>query len=141
MLRPLAVLSYNRLFGHKNEPKITIAIRRISNKNIGIADRIPVMKNWMQAIDRLMAQLHRLVEDGLAEVRGKIVERFFEKIFEPFQRLHSHDDIAGTGLGLGICKQIVGCHDGEIYLESSSDAGSTFVLRLPVREGILKKAA
>ncbi|ASJ72537.1 CHASE domain-containing protein [Granulosicoccus antarcticus] len=70
-----------------------------------------------------------------------IDERFHEKIFEPFQRLHAGADSGGTGLGLGICKQIVECHDGELYVELSSDAGTTIVIRLPVREVVLKQAA
>ncbi len=78
----------------------------------------------------------RITDNGIG-----IDKRYHEKIFEPFQRLHTHDAIGGTGLGLGICKQIVGCHDGDIYIESSSDAGTTFVLRLPAREAILKQAA
>lgn len=78
----------------------------------------------------------RITDNGIG-----IDKRFHEKVFEPFQRLHTHDAIGGTGLGLGICKQIVGCHDGDIYIESSSDAGTTFVLRLPAREAILKQAA
>ena len=78
----------------------------------------------------------RISDNGIG-----IGKRFYEKVFEPFQRLHTHDAIGGTGLGLGICKQIVGCHDGDIYIESSSDVGTTFVLRLPAREEILKQAA
>lgn len=35
-----------------------------------------------------------------------IEERFHQRIFEPFKRLHSHDEYAGTGLGLAICKKL-----------------------------------
>lgn len=78
----------------------------------------------------------RITDNGIG-----IDKRFHEKVFEPFQRLHTHDAIGGTGLGLGICRQIVGCHDGDIYIESSSDTGTTFVLRLPASEAVLKQAA
>ncbi len=78
----------------------------------------------------------RISDNGMG-----IDKRFYEKVFEPFQRLHTHAAVGGTGLGLGICKQIVACHDGDIYIESSSDAGTTFVLRLPAHEAILKQAA
>ncbi|MGQ7844258.1 sensor histidine kinase [Granulosicoccus sp. 3-233] len=70
-----------------------------------------------------------------------IAERFHDKVFEPFQRLHQHDDIVGTGLGLHICRQIAECHAGQIGIVSSSEAGSTFAICLPANEVSLDKAA
>ena len=53
------------------------------------------------------------------------------RIFEMFERLHRYDEIAGTGLGLTICKRVAHNHGGDIDVESVEGEGSTFTLRLP----------
>ncbi|HEX6160098.1 MAG TPA: ATP-binding protein, partial [Thermoanaerobaculia bacterium] len=55
-----------------------------------------------------------------------------ERVFEVFQRLHSQDEYAGTGMGLAICKRIVERHGGRIWVDPSSDGGSVFWFALPV---------
>jgi PAS domain S-box-containing protein len=52
-------------------------------------------------------------------------------IFEVFQRLHTREEFDGTGIGLSICRKIVDRHDGEIRVESSPGAGTTFYVTLP----------
>jgi PAS domain S-box-containing protein len=59
-------------------------------------------------------------------------EKYLDKIFLPFQRLHgSSSAYEGVGMGLAICKKIVERHDGKITARSEVGKGSTFIVTLP----------
>jgi len=59
-------------------------------------------------------------------------EKYLEKIFQPFQRLHGRKEYPGTGIGLAICRKIVGRHGGTITARSVPGKGSTFIVSLPM---------
>lgn len=52
--------------------------------------------------------------------------RYFDRVFEPFQRLHREEEFKGTGIGLSNVKQIVSLHDGKVWVESEPGKGSVF---------------
>lgn len=57
-----------------------------------------------------------------------------DKMFQPFQRLHSNKGISGSGMGLFICKKIVIAHRGTISVQSQQSKGSTFTISLPDKQ-------
>ncbi len=60
-------------------------------------------------------------------------EKYLDKIFLPFQRLHGRSsNYEGVGMGLAICKKIVERHGGKITARSQLGKRSTFIVTLPV---------
>ncbi len=61
-------------------------------------------------------------------------EKYMDKIFTAFQRLHGKKEYPGTGMGLTICRSIVVHHHGTITAESTPGRGTTFIVKLPVHQ-------
>ena len=58
-------------------------------------------------------------------------EKYKDRVFQLFQRLHGKDAYGGTGIGLAICKKIVEHHKGSITVHSTPGIGTTFEVSLP----------
>ncbi len=57
--------------------------------------------------------------------------KYLEDIFIPFKRLHSYQEIEGSGIGLSICKKIMEQHQGFITATSQVNDGATFIVGIP----------
>jgi signal transduction histidine kinase len=58
-------------------------------------------------------------------------EKYLDRIFNVFQRLHTRNEYEGTGMGLAIVKKIALYHGGDITAKSKPGEGSTFILTVP----------
>ncbi|OGW85904.1 MAG: hypothetical protein A3C35_06850 [Omnitrophica bacterium RIFCSPHIGHO2_02_FULL_46_11] len=78
----------------------------------------------------------RNVKEGVAEITIQdngigFDEKYLDRIFKPFQRLHGSGEYEGSGMGLAICQKIMLRHKGKITAKSVLGQGSTFIITLP----------
>jgi signal transduction histidine kinase len=81
----------------------------------------------------------REAESWVISVRDNgigIDQRYAEKIFGLFERLHTSESYAGSGIGLAICRTIIERHGGRIWVESELGRGSIFSFSLPLQQVI-----
>lgn len=98
-------------------PAVHISVRRLEDDSPGAHARA-ARPGWLFSVQ----------DNGIG-----IEPQSFDRIFQPFERLHSHDEYPGTGLGLAICKKIVERHGGSIRVSSELGKGSTFFFTIPDR--------
>ncbi|HZR16180.1 MAG TPA: ATP-binding protein [Verrucomicrobiae bacterium] len=68
-------------------------------------------------------------------------EKYMDKIFAVFQRLHGRTEYEGTGVGLAVCRRIVDRHHGTITAKSQPGKGATFIVTLPLKQAAIEEAA
>ena len=92
----------------------------------------PLVKLYAETDDATDARgtLRLIVEDnGIG-----FDEKYLDRIFNVFQRLHGRGTYEGTGIGLAVCRKIAERHGGSITARSTPGVGSTFVVTLPLKQ-------
>ena len=101
----------------------------------------PVVRIYSQKLDSRNPD--SMDEDTLAKQLCQVLvtdngigfdEKYLDRIFTVFQRLHKKGEYEGTGVGLAICRKIVDRHNGTITARSRPGEGTTFVVTLPVQQ-------
>lgn len=67
---------------------------------------------------------------------------YHEKVFELFKRLHHHERIAGTGVGLAMCKRIAELHNGYIYINNQVTRGCDIRFGIPfIQQTVIRNSS
>ncbi|MEE9144417.1 MAG: ATP-binding protein, partial [Candidatus Binatia bacterium] len=61
-------------------------------------------------------------------------EKYLDRIFNLFQRLHGRSNFEGSGMGLAVCRKIAERHGGDITAKSKEGEGTTFIVKLPTKQ-------
>lgn len=99
-------------------PVLTIRFR------LAMADELPALLHDQR---QLPFWLISVADNGIG-----FEEKYKDRIFTPFQRLHDQTTFSGTGIGLAICQRVVESHGGAIDAISQPGKGATFNVFLPV---------
>ncbi|QMW01785.1 sensor histidine kinase [Spirosoma foliorum] len=59
-------------------------------------------------------------------------EKYLDRVFQVFQRLHTKSEFSGTGIGLAICEKVAANHGGAITAVSQLGQGTTFQIYMPL---------
>jgi light-regulated signal transduction histidine kinase (bacteriophytochrome) len=92
----------------------------------------PVVKVEAQIISVPDTPARKLCQLTISDNGIGFDEKYLDRIFNVFQRLHTRNEYEGTGMGLAIVRKIALYHGGDITAKSKPGQGATFILTLPV---------
>lgn len=99
-----------------------------------IANAVKFHKPGVQPVVTISARLEKGRCEILVEDNGiGFDEKYLDRIFTIFQRLHGRQEYEGTGVGLAVCRRIVERHGGSLTAKSQPDHGACFIVTLPTQ--------
>lgn len=63
-------------------------------------------------------------------------QRYAQRIFRIFERLHGRSEYPGTGIGLALCRKIADRHGGTVAADGETDQGAVFTVTLPLSQTV-----
>jgi len=94
-------------------------------------DQAPVVKVRSIPVERAAAEIDGAVRVIVEDNGIGFDEKYLDRIFQVFQRLHGRGEYEGSGIGLAICRKIAERHGGQITASSKPGEGSRFEITLP----------
>ncbi|MDM8566735.1 PocR ligand-binding domain-containing protein [Candidatus Halobeggiatoa sp. HSG11] len=139
---------------------LTLSQTLVAKKSVKLINEIPAdlpaaladENRLQQILYNLVGNAIKFTENGYIKVSVQIIEQQLqivvadtgigipadklERIFESFEQASGSTarEYGGTGLGLAVTKKLVELHSGKIWVESTVNKGSQFVLTLPIAE-------
>ncbi|HEY1021080.1 MAG TPA: ATP-binding protein, partial [Flavisolibacter sp.] len=107
----------NSLKFSEKRPHITINVRSLLPEETASNEMLKKDADYVQIV---------FSDNGIG-----FEQKYADRVFSIFQRLHVVDRIAGTGIGLALCKKIVENHGGTITVSSEPGNGTSFYITLP----------
>jgi K+-sensing histidine kinase KdpD len=100
-----------------------------------------ILGNLLSNADKY-SPAYEAIKVGIEDVRGELVISVLdrgtgvkldevEKLFQPFYRSKSTENIAGIGIGLTVCKRLIEAYGGRLWATPRSEGGSAFHFSLP----------
>ncbi|WP_020603685.1 PAS domain-containing sensor histidine kinase [Spirosoma spitsbergense] len=100
------------------QPQVTVQSRTVGPESVPDTVLNRASQSWV-AID--------VTDNGIG-----FEEKYEERIFQLFERLHSRSAYSGTGIGLAICRKVAENHGGAILAHSQPGQGAQFTVFLPI---------
>lgn len=124
-----ATITYNNLptlMGY--ETPLRLLFQNLINNAIKFRKKTP--NQLLKLMPNLMVMNGFSIQDNGIGIPTK----YKDKIFVIFQRLHNKNEYEGSGIGLAHCRKIVDLHQGQIWVDSINDEGSTFYFTIKIKE-------
>ena len=94
----------------------------------GIAPLVQVRSRMFTKLGEECCEI-RVIDNGIG-----FEQKYTDRIFQIFQRLHGRGVYEGTGIGLAICRKIAERHGGSLVAESEPNQGATFIFTMPIHQ-------
>lgn len=114
-----------------------LQMRQILQNLIGNA--LKFQQTDVKPLVQVRSQIYRLEERDWCEIQVidngiGFEQKYTDRIFQIFQRLHGRSSYEGTGIGLAICRKIAERHGGTLIAKSEPNQGATFIFTLPINQ-------
>jgi signal transduction histidine kinase len=113
-----------------DEPLLRVALDNLLRNAWKFTSRRPVAHIEVGAVAGATTPTFFVRDDGAG-----FDPAYADKLFAPFQRLHSNSEFPGTGVGLATVQRVLARHRGKVRAEGAVGFGATFTFELPDREG------
>jgi PAS domain S-box-containing protein len=104
---------------------LTIALQNLLDNAWKYSGKCPQTRVEFGAIEQKGEQVYFIKDNGAG-----FDMVYSDKLFQPFQRLHSAEEFEGNGIGLAIVQRVIRRHRGRVWAESEKGRGATFYFTL-----------